>query len=29
MAYNGFGIDQYLDATLVTKQLDELIKRRS
>jgi glutamate-1-semialdehyde 2,1-aminomutase len=27
MAYNGFGIDQYLDATLVTKQLDELIKK--
>ncbi|MFA6377444.1 MAG: aminotransferase class III-fold pyridoxal phosphate-dependent enzyme, partial [Acholeplasmataceae bacterium] len=27
MAYNGFRIDRYLDATLVTKQLDELIKK--
>lgn len=27
MAYNGFGIDEYLDASLVTKQLDELIKK--
>lgn len=27
MAYNGFGINEYLDASLVTKQLDELIKK--
>ncbi|MFA5422149.1 MAG: aminotransferase class III-fold pyridoxal phosphate-dependent enzyme [Bacilli bacterium] len=27
MAYNGFGIDEYLDASFVTKQLDELIKK--
>ena len=27
MAYNGFGIDKYLDAEAVTKQLDELIKK--
>ncbi|MDD3207160.1 MAG: aminotransferase class III-fold pyridoxal phosphate-dependent enzyme [Bacilli bacterium] len=27
MAYNGFGIDKYLDASFVTKQLDELIKK--
>ncbi len=26
MAYNGFAIDEYLDAEAVTKQLDELIK---
>ena len=26
MAYNGFGIDAYLDAAAVTQQLDELIK---
>jgi len=27
MAYNGFAIDEYLDASEVTKQLDELIKK--
>jgi Glutamate-1-semialdehyde aminotransferase len=27
MAYNGYAIDQYLDAEAVTKQLDELIKK--
>lgn len=27
MAYNGFAIDEYLDATAVTKELDELIKK--
>lgn len=27
MAYNGFAIDQYLDAAAVTKELDELIKK--
>ncbi len=27
MAYNGFAIDEYLDAEKVTKQLDELIKK--
>ena len=27
MAYNGFAIDNYLDAAEVTKQLDELIKK--
>ena len=27
MAYNGFAIDQYLDAAEVTRQLDELIKK--
>ncbi len=27
MAYNGFAIDEYLDATAVTKQLDELTKK--
>lgn len=27
MAYNGFAIDQYLDAQAVTKQLDELITK--
>ena len=27
MSYNGFAIDQYLDAAAVTKQLDELIKK--
>ncbi len=27
MAYNGFAIDQYLDADAVTKQLDQLIKK--
>lgn len=27
MAYNGFGIETYLDADLVTKQLDELIRK--
>ncbi|HAH62799.1 MAG TPA: aspartate aminotransferase family protein [Treponema sp.] len=27
MAYNGYAIDQYLDAAAVTKQLDELIKK--
>ncbi len=27
MAYNGFAIDEYLDADAVTKQLDELIKK--
>ena len=27
MAYNGFAIDQYLDAEDVTRQLDELIKK--
>lgn len=27
MAYDGYAIDQYLDATAVTKQLDELIKK--
>jgi glutamate-1-semialdehyde 2,1-aminomutase len=27
MAYNGYAIDQYLDAEKVTKQLDELIKK--
>ena len=27
MAYNGFAIDEYLDATEVTKQLDELTKK--
>ncbi len=27
MAYNGFAIDEYLDAEAVTKQLDELIKK--
>ena len=27
MAYNGFAIDEYLDAQAVTKQLDELIKK--
>ncbi|MFA5741974.1 MAG: aminotransferase class III-fold pyridoxal phosphate-dependent enzyme [Candidatus Izemoplasmatales bacterium] len=27
MAYNGYAIDEYLDATTVTNQLDELIKK--
>lgn len=27
MAYNGFGIDEYLDATAITKQLDELMRK--
>ena len=27
MAYNGFAIDNYLDAEKVTKQLDELIQK--
>ena len=27
MAYNGFAIDEYLDAAAVTRQLDELIKK--
>lgn len=27
MAYNGFAIDEYLDASEVTRQLDELIKK--
>ena len=27
MSYNGFAIDQYLDAAAVTKQLDELITK--
>ena len=27
MAYNGFAIDKYLDAEMVTKQLDELTKK--
>ena len=27
MAYNGFAIDEYLDAAAVTAQLDELIKK--
>ena len=27
MAYNGFAIDEYLDAEAVTRQLDELIKK--
>ena len=27
MSYNGFAIDQYLDAAEVTRQLDELIKK--
>ena len=27
MAYNGFAIDEYLDAAAVTKQLDELTKK--
>ena len=27
MAYNGFAIDEYLDAEAVTRQLDELIRR--
>ena len=27
MAYNGFAIDEYLDAEKVTKQLDELTKK--
>ena len=27
MAYNGFGIDEYLDADKITKELDELIKK--
>ena len=27
MAYNGFAIDQYLDAEVITKELDELIKK--
>ncbi len=27
MAYNGFAIDEYLDADKVTKQLDELVKK--
>ena len=27
MAYNGYGIDEYLDAEAVTKQLDELIRK--
>jgi glutamate-1-semialdehyde 2,1-aminomutase len=27
MAYNGFAIEEYLDASAVTKQLDELIKK--
>lgn len=27
MAYNGFAIDEYLDARAVTRQLDELIKK--
>jgi glutamate-1-semialdehyde 2,1-aminomutase len=27
MSYNGFAIDQYLDAAAVTKQLDELIQK--
>ena len=26
MAYNGFAIDEYLDAAAITKQLDELTK---
>ena len=27
MAYNGFAIDEYLDAEAVTRQLDELKKK--
>ena len=27
MAYNGFAIDNYLDAEKVTRQLDELIQK--
>ena len=27
MAYNGFAIDEYLDAAAVTRQLDELIRK--
>ena len=27
MAYNGFAIDEYLDANAITKQLDELTKK--
>ena len=27
MSYNGFAIDQYLDAAAVTAQLDELITK--
>ena len=27
MAYNGFAIDEYLDAAAVTRQLDELIQK--
>ena len=27
MAYNGFAIDEYLDAAEITRQLDELIKK--
>ena len=27
MAYNGFAIDEYLDAAAVTRQLDELIEK--
>ena len=27
MAYNGFAIDQYLDAEAVTAQLDELVTK--
>lgn len=27
MAYNGFAIDEYLDAAAITKQLDELTKK--
>jgi glutamate-1-semialdehyde 2,1-aminomutase len=27
MAYNGYAIDEYLDADAVTKQLDELIRK--
>ena len=27
MAYNGFAIDKYLDAAVVTKQLDELTRK--
>ena len=28
MAYNGYAIDQYLDAEAVTRRLDKLIKNR-
>ena len=27
MAYNGFAIDEYLDAAAVNRQLDELIRK--